>query len=247
VFIVLPLVIYCLSYYPYWNAETETRAWHEIILSNQEAMFDYHSNLTATHPFQSSWYTWPTMEKPMWFYSGPQDAENMSAIYAFGNPIVWWTGFIAMLAGIGVLYSRLFDCKVKENGIRHTKGFFGWFDSGEKGLSDNTERDSRTLLFLVIGVACNLIPWMGVSRCIFIYHYFATVPFIILFTVYMLRYISRYDVRIGAGITIGLSVLAIIAFIMFLPVWTGTSVSRDYVDTWLRWKDNWFVEYFPRG
>ncbi len=248
VFIVIPLIIYCLSYYPYWNAETETRAWYDIILSNQEEMFNYHSNLTATHPFQSNWYTWPTMEKPMWFYSGPQTTETMSAIYAFGNPIVWWTGLFAALAGIGILISRLFESRVViSEQTKGATGFFGLFKANDEDAADCTERDTRTLIFLALGALCNLIPWMGVTRCIFIYHYFATVPFIILFTVYILRHISRKNVKIGAIITIALVVMAIVTFLMFLPVWTGTPVSREYVDTWLRWKEAWFKEYFPQG
>ncbi len=248
VFIVIPLVIYCLSYYPYWNAETETRKWYDIIISNQEAMFNYHSKLEATHPYQSDWYTWPTMKTPMFYYSGPQNAENMSAIYAFGNPIVWYSGLIATIAGIGVLVSRLFTEKTFVScSDKKSNAFLSLFGAGDEDNLDASERDTRTLLFLLIGVACNLVPWMGINRCIFIYHYFATVPFIIFFTVYILRTISRINKPIGITVAIILTVVAAVTFVMFLPIWTGTSVSREYVGTWLRWQDGWFGYYFPKG
>jgi dolichyl-phosphate-mannose--protein O-mannosyl transferase len=31
-----------------------------------------------------------------------------------------------------------------------------------------------------VGILANLLPWVLVTRCTFIYHFFATVPFIIL-------------------------------------------------------------------
>ena len=247
-FIVIPLIIYCLSYYPYWNAESETRKWYEIILSNQEAMFSYHSKLEATHPYQSDWYTWPVMQTPMFYYAGPQDADNMSAIYAFGNPIVWYSGLIATLTGFGIAIMRFFNGRlVTSKGTLDASGFFGLFKAGDETDGDNEERDTRTLIFLIIGVACNLMPWMGINRCIFIYHYFATVPFIIFFTVYLLRYIARHNVRLGSILTVAIAVLTVFWFFMFRPIWTGTSVSRDFVGTWLHWQKGWFGYYFPKG
>lgn len=248
VFIIIPLIIYCASYYPYWNAEGETRKWYEIILSNQEAMFSYHANLEATHPYQSDWYTWPVMETPMFYYAGPQDADNMSAIYAFGNPIVWYAGLISTVLGVGIALSRLFENGVKtsRNTLEAT-GIFGLFGAGDENDQDFKERDTRTLIFLILGLACNLVPWIGINRCIFIYHYFASVPFIILFTVYVLRHLARKDVKIGAIVTVVLLIAAVVVFFMFRPIWTGTTVSREYVGTWLRWQKSWFGYYFPQG
>ena len=43
------------------------------------------------------------------------------------------------------------------------------------------------LLLIDIGILANYLPWVLVSRCTFIYHFFATVPFILLSTLYLLR------------------------------------------------------------
>lgn len=246
-FIVVPLIIYCASYYPYWNAEGETREWYEIILSNQEAMFNYHSKLEATHPYQSDWYTWPVMETPMFYYAGPQDAENMSAIYAFGNPAVWYSGLVCTLGALVIFFKRLFGEKLAGTDMTKATGIFALFTAGDGDAHDMAERDTRTLLFLIIGIACNLLPWVGIERCIFIYHYFASVPFIILFTVYILRYFARKYTKISAIVTVVLLLLTVVLFFMFRPVWTGTTVSRDYVGTWLHWSNSWFGYYFPKG
>ncbi len=243
VFIIIPLIIYCASYYPYWNAAGETRPWYKIILDNQSAMFNYHSKLEATHSYQSDWYTWPVMYLPMFFYSGPSTSTTMSAIYSFGNPAVWYSGLICTLSAIFVFVKRIIGAKLPESKAA-ASGIWSVFSPNDDDLSDKGERDFRLLMFLVLGLACNLLPWVGISRCIFIYHYFASVPFIILFTIYALRHISRKNPKLAAGLLVGLIVFALVLFIMFLPIWSGTSVSRDYVNTYLRWLPSWFKAWF---
>ncbi|MBR2861218.1 MAG: discoidin domain-containing protein [Clostridia bacterium] len=243
VFIIIPAIIYCASYYPYFNAEGETRHWLEIILDNQKDMFSYHSKLQATHNYQSDWYTWPVMYLPMFFYAGPSDATNMACIYSFGNPAVWYSGLVCTLVGLGLCIKRYLGYSSKLETASAT-GMLAWFAPGDEKLTDKKERDTRLLLFLALGLACNLLPWVGISRCIFIYHYFASVPFIILFTVYCLRHAWRKYPKASTYITVGLIVFALILFIMFKPVWTGTSVSRDYVNDFLRWLPSWFAAWF---
>ena len=64
----------------------------------QEFMYSYHSGLTATHSYQSPWWQWPLLLKPMWYYDAPfKAAGTASVIYAMGNPAVWWVGLAALL------------------------------------------------------------------------------------------------------------------------------------------------------
>lgn len=95
-FIIIPVIIYLLSYIPYIKCEGGGIG---TILKNQMDMFVYHSKtvLDSTHPYSSKWYEWIIMKRPIWYYS--QDAENglKEGISAFGNPLVWWVGILAML------------------------------------------------------------------------------------------------------------------------------------------------------
>ena len=245
VFIIIPLIIYCASYYPYWNAVGESRKWYEIIIDNQKAMFDYHSQLTATHYYQSDWFTWPIMYKPMFYYAGPSDADTIYAIYAFGNPAVWYAGLVATVTAIVIYVKRFFgDRVVNLHTTLQAKGFFGLFTPGDESYANVTLVDTRTLTFLIIGLAANLMPWVGVSRCVFIYHYFASVPFIVLFTVYVLRELSRKRLKAAAIMAIVLAIVAVVLFIAYLPLWTGTAISKDFVGRCLRWMSTWFGYYF---
>ncbi len=238
-FIVVPLIIYCASYYPYWLVKGETRKWYEIILANQRDMFRYHSQLQATHPFQSDWYTWPVIYRPIYIYSGSEltSPNNVATISSFGNPMVWYAGLVATLFGFYMLVRHKLGYKLPQT--VKSAGIYKLFDADDENFADRNERDGRLLLFLTLGVCCNLVPWMGIQRCIFIYHYFATVPFIMMFTVYAFRHLMRTKKKPALVLLIAFLIASLVLFIMFKPVWTGTEVSREYVKTFLKWFDSW--------
>ena len=73
------------------------------IPSLMENMYHYHKTLVATHPFQSSWWQWPVMVKPVWFYMGSDVPAGMaSTIATFGNPAIWWVGIPAVVFAAGI-------------------------------------------------------------------------------------------------------------------------------------------------
>ncbi len=240
VFIIIPVIIYCASYYPYWNASGETRPWYQIILDNQSAMFNYHSKLEATHPYQSDWYTWPVIYRPMFFYMGRELPEGMmECISSFGNPAIWYMGLVCTLISIGLFVKKMLCKTPLVNTLDGDSKFLKLFAAGDEAFPDRDEHDRRLLLFCLLGLACNLLPWVGISRCIFIYHYFASVPFIMIFTVYIFRNICRYNKKVGVLLTVAFLILSAVLFVMFLPVWSGAEVTKDYVNTFLRWFPSW--------
>ena len=103
-FVIIPGLIYVLSYIPFMMVPG---AGHELkdIFPYQLHMYNYHSKgvLNATHPFSSSWWQWPIMTKPVWYYSGGDTAAgNASTIAAFGNPAIWWLGIGAVALAITI-------------------------------------------------------------------------------------------------------------------------------------------------
>ena len=71
------------------------------ILRNQRDMFSYHSQLQATHPFASPWWSWPLNMQPVWFYQGQElPPGQASTIASFGNPAIWWTGIPAVITAV---------------------------------------------------------------------------------------------------------------------------------------------------
>ena len=115
-FCVVPAGIYFLSYIPYGIADGMTlkggMLWNpryfEIIRNNQVTMFVYHSKtvLDKTHPYSSHWWQWILDLRPILYFNS-RDGGLRSTIAAFGNPVVWWGGLVAMLAmGVRMVVSR---------------------------------------------------------------------------------------------------------------------------------------------
>lgn len=105
-FIVVPAVIYTLSYIP--MSDGTENGLIQRMLDNQKTMFNYHSSLKSTHPYSSMWYEWPTMKRPIWYYSGTISENLKEGISSFGNPLVWWVGIPAFIM---VLYMAFAEKK----------------------------------------------------------------------------------------------------------------------------------------
>ena len=70
-------------------------------------MYTYHAGVVTTHPYSSPWWQWPAMVRPVYFYQLKTPAEGMwGAIASFGNPMVWWTGFICMLTTVVLAWNK---------------------------------------------------------------------------------------------------------------------------------------------
>ncbi|MBQ4259829.1 MAG: glycosyltransferase family 39 protein [Lachnospiraceae bacterium] len=216
-FVVVPFVIYTLSYIPF--DDYSTRPLISRMLRNQKTMFEYHSALDATHPYSSSWYQWPTIVRPVWYYSrivtGSYLAGGMrEGISAFGNPAVWWLGIPAAVFMVILLIRSV----VKEKSI------------------------DKTAFFLLVGYMAQYLPWFFVTRITFIYHYFPSVVFVVLMIAYSLMQLKKIlpkKVFITTLIVYGL--IAFGLFVLFYPVLSGTPVEAEFVDKYLRWFDGWVL------
>lgn len=105
-FIVIPLSIYFVSFKPIFNYSGNENIITEF-LKAQTHMYSYHSGVVTTHPYASPWWQWPAMVRPVYFYQLKNPAEGMwGAIASFGNPLVWWTGFICMLTTAVLAWSK---------------------------------------------------------------------------------------------------------------------------------------------
>ncbi len=244
-FVAVPLIIYYLSYIPYFAYEggvTVKRVIRAAVGTYFETgevggMLGYHSTpgLGMDHPYYSPWYEWPFSIRPMYYAADAYEPAGYACtILAFGNPAVWWTGFACLLL---VLYAF----------ARHQAypALRGGYEEKCFVLAPKGERDVRPALLSVCFLA-QFLPWMLVPRGTYIYHYFPSVPFIILCTAYVLERLQEYLCArfpaherqadrlslIGLSIYIGLTALL---FIGFYPYASGT-----LTDT--RWLDfmNWF-------
>ena len=105
---------------------------------------------------------------------------------------------------------------------------------------------SYSAMFLIIGYLSQYLPWVGVTRVVFIYHYFTCVPFVILMLCYAANdVLAAHPYR---GLTVKNNAAAILlcmyclvcilAFCSFYPVLSGMNVSSAYIDS-LKWYSSW--------
>ncbi len=200
-FIVIPVIIYFLSYIPFMEVPGPGHGLKEVV-TYQEHMYNYHKNLVADHPFKSTWYQWPIMTRPIWYYGGTPEAGVISSIVSFGNPAIWWPASLAMLFALMYIF-------VRRNAI---------------------------LILVCIGFLSQYLPWVLVPRLTFIYHFFASVPFIIFALVYVIRWLEQSYPAVRK-ITIGYGILILALFILFYPVLSGYPITRDFGKEWLDWFD----------
>ena len=104
-FLFIPALIYYASYYPYGKAQGMSaismfldRDYAKIVLDNQLSMFNYHSGVTASHPYSSHWYQWIVDARPILYFLRSCPNNIKSAFAAFLNPIICWGGLLAVVA-----------------------------------------------------------------------------------------------------------------------------------------------------
>ena len=202
-FVVIPVIIYTLSYIPF--SDGTDRTFITKVIEAQKTMFNYHSALSDTHPYSSKWYQWPIMYKPMWYYSGITADNLREGISAFGNPLVWWAGIPAFVYMLYLIYK---------------------------------DRDKKAI-FLTLGYLSQYAPWLMVTRTVFIYHYFPSVPFVTVMLGYSFYKIVQKNPQRKKWVFV-YTVAAIVLFAMFYPVLSGYPITISYANI-LKWFDSWVL------
>jgi dolichyl-phosphate-mannose-protein mannosyltransferase len=84
-FVLLPVLVYVVSYIPWMQQGHQLSE----LPGLQKAIWRYHADLRADHPYFSSWYTWPWLYRPTWYHFKQAD-DIIRGIVAIGNPALWW-------------------------------------------------------------------------------------------------------------------------------------------------------------
>ncbi|MCL2189535.1 MAG: phospholipid carrier-dependent glycosyltransferase [Defluviitaleaceae bacterium] len=172
---------------------------------NQNHMFSYHAGLVAEHGFASNWWSWPIMVRPIWIYVNRLYPTVNAGMTSFGNPAIWWVGILVT-----------------------------WFAVGWVALKMKTLGRYYIPLFLLIAYAVQFLPWAFVSRLTFIYHYFPSVPFVVLLiTWFFQRFINNKK------IIYGYVAVVIALFVFFYPVLSGVPMNVWFVRTFHAWFPTW--------
>jgi dolichyl-phosphate-mannose-protein mannosyltransferase len=85
---------------PHYNPAAHMSFTDKFIEVN-EALRNYNLSLdNSTHPYSSTWTTWPILKRPIYYWTGGNEY-----IYLQGNPIIWW-GLLAGAVAVALAWIR---------------------------------------------------------------------------------------------------------------------------------------------
>lgn len=96
-FVAIPIIIYLLSYIPYYIVENAYIKDLKTFIEWQQYMYSYHHDLVATHPYSSMWYTWPITKQSILYWVGTTSSGAITRIALLGNPAIWWFSIPCMI------------------------------------------------------------------------------------------------------------------------------------------------------
>jgi dolichyl-phosphate-mannose-protein mannosyltransferase len=179
-----------------------------------------HSLDNATHPYSSTWLSWPLLKRPVYYWVGTSQTGKAEYIYLQGNPVIWW----GLLVGIAV---------VAVSWIRRPELF---------------ARHRGALVLLGLAWAANYLPFSTIKRPMFLYHYFFSFMFCLAAVSIGLGLLAgwmtddkkwwRFPTRRSAALYGAILVVALASFLFFAPISYGLPLSdgglaaRIWLSSW---------------
>ena len=213
----LPIVVYSLLWIPHLIQNPTPN-----FIDVQWAILTYHEkvgNGVAVHPYCANWYTWPLLMRPLAYYFKQYKPDYYYDVHAMGNPVLWWLALVAIFGSILLLYKAITTTSVRELNLEWTS----------------------VPLFMVVNYAANLLPWVPVTRCLYIYHYMGAVLFAIMGLAWFVDVWLRSSAKLwqAVGLTTIFGVAA--SFVFWLPIFLGLSIEKTDLSLrlWEFWIFHW--------
>lgn len=215
---IVPVATYSISWIPHLLMNPKPGFWQM-----QQRILLFHESVgngPKVHPYCSPWYSWLVMWRPVAYVH--QTARNLGEsipslpalpnksvkvvydVHAMGNPILWWLSTAATVLLFLLLVQRL----------------------GSRQLwRGHLATSSLLAIFLICNFCANLLPWLKVTRCTFIYHYMAASVFSGLAIAWLVDSWLHSPRYIFRQIALAIIVIIAVAFIFWLPIFLGLPLS----------------------
>ncbi len=168
------------------------------------------------HAWGSPWWSWPIMLRPIRFFYGVNGDGLLQVVVAIGNPLIWWSGTLAVLAGI--------------------------VDIVRKAVARKLSADDP-IIPIVLGYVCLLAPWIPGTRIPYIYNYLPIYAFAILALVYWLCKVWNSR-RWARWTVVAFAVCAVALGVYFLPLAIALPINENDLMNRV-WIDYWFLYEKP--
>jgi dolichyl-phosphate-mannose--protein O-mannosyl transferase/Gpi18-like mannosyltransferase len=236
--------------------------------SGIEDLFQYYKGVlwyeksvsTATHPYQSPWWSWPMMLRPVAYWQNFPPQGDVSTIWGAGNPVTWWavipamtimavraterpdlTRMFTVIAYLAYLVMWIPVSRILFLYHYMPSVYIGYLVLGGI-LADfwNGQTEFWESFAILITLFPALIVGLGhmavVLRPAFIpaqWRSMAGLPMVVtLVLAYLVAFRFHHAYRF---VTCVFLILATLTFIYFLPLWIGTPITRSgyYARMWI--------------
>ncbi|MGB8700785.1 MAG: phospholipid carrier-dependent glycosyltransferase [Thermosynechococcaceae cyanobacterium] len=244
---VIPLVgalLYRLIWIPHLSQNPEFDFWEV-----HRQMFLYHGrvgNGPSVHPYCSPSFSWPLLWRPVsYFY---QRASNLSepmpmtgpplpsdlthyvySVYATGNPPLWWATTLAIALFLGLMLWRSGLWLMGKDFQPQYRGFLA-----KIGILESPD----IALYSVTSYVANLLPWLSISRCAFLYHYMPAYVFSSLALAWLLDHWLASPWQWWRGLALTLLLISALGFLFWLPLYLGLPLTPTAWQ-WRIWLPSW--------
>jgi len=198
--LVIPVGIYLVSWYPFF-ARGQFQSLSDL-WNYQVWAYEYHKNLTATHPYGSPAWSWPLLARPVLYYAEYYPyfgldhftgQELQARMLDLGNPWIWLTSLPCVVSlPYFVIKHRSFPAAL-----------------------------------ILLGFITQYAPWWPITRVLFMYHMFGGLVFMVLALAFVLVQLANKfpppDRKVLVAIHLS---IAIVFFGYFYPVWTAVPLSN---------------------
>ncbi|KAM3091725.1 dolichyl-phosphate-mannose--protein mannosyltransferase [Phormidesmis sp. 146-35] len=215
---IVPAIFYWLIWIPHLRLNPDAGFWQL-----QQQILSYHERVgsgATVHPYCSTWLSWIFMIRPVaYFYQVTNSLQapiptsgaatpigSGSVIYdvhAMGNPFLWWFSSAAIVLLIWALIEN----------------FNSLFTPTRSGFIAPNEL--WIVLYLLVNYAANLLPWVRVTRCIFLYHYMGAAVFASMGLAWLVDRWLRSAIPRRRSLAIWTIGLILVAFIFWMPIYLG--------------------------
>ncbi len=231
----------------YFSPDFKKQAFTEKFIEINKKMLLHNIGIKKDHPYASTPKEWPFNQKPIFYWQKEKTEEkkqelntkleniknqlilnqqsalsvekeikiiqkdisnwtNKQQIWLIGNPVVWFLGLISIISGIILILIRLMTKKIKSFNLIPP-------------------------LFLIFAWAINFLPFILITRPLFLYHYFLPLTFSLTLSGFILNYFiemsSTNDKNCKKFITLGLLTFIVIGFLVIAPLTYGLNFSPD--------------------
>lgn len=199
--------------------------WPVALWKYHVGMFDWHSTLSAPHPYQAHPLTWPLGLRPTAMYEESAGEGLVAAISPLPNLLVTWGGVAALLMLMWWIVRPLFQR-----------------DGSQRGFT--VARVPFAAAFVLTGYLSGWLPWVLTFSRSAVFQFYAVVltPFSAIALALVLGAVWNAvdpDERLGRRLSVVVFlVVAVLLSVLFFPAWSGIP-TPEWFWKWHLWLPGW--------